>query len=193
MGQILHGNVGIMSAQDTVRDYLPGFDLLRYRGTGLIGFTAGTSWDIVDELGNNLTIPGAAGAGTITVYSITARVETALIGTTNGELLKVSDSVTGTAYAVQSAIASLALPVGVGYSPALGQAPLTSVVALTASTVLRLFLTSAGNTAPAGTLRSASARGTRIPVEVLALRRTPAIRLADVVLTDAQQRIDAGV
>lgn len=194
MGTVLFGNVGVMDPRSPVRDYLPGWELLRYRGSALITSTPAQAWDILDEFDAPLIVPGASGIGAINIYSITARNETAgLIATTNGELVKVSDTVTGTAYAVLPAIASTTLPVGAGYTPALGQAPLSNAIAITASTTLRLWLTSSSNTAPAGTLAAPSGKTVRIPVEILACKRSPAIFLTDLTLSDAQQRRDAGL
>lgn len=194
MGTVLFGNVSVMDPRSPVRDYLPGWDLLRYRGSALIPSTPGQSWDILDEFDLPMVIPGAAGIGAINIYSITARNETAgLIATTNGELVKVSDTVTGTAYAVLPAIASLTLPLGQGFTPALGQAPLSNAIAVTSALALRLFLTASNNTAPAGTLAAPTGRTARIPVEVLACKRSPAVFLTDMTLSDAQQRRDAGL
>lgn len=194
MGLTMFGNMISDDPRAVVRQYLPGWEFLTYQATALITNVPGQSWDLLNDADLPLVIPGAAGQGVINIYSITARNEsTGLIATTNGELVKVSDTVTGTAYAVLPAIASSTLPVGVGYTPALGQAPLSNAIAISSSTTLRLFLTSASNTAPAGTLAAPTARGVRIPVEIQACRRSPAVLLNDLTLSDAQLRRDAGL
>jgi hypothetical protein len=194
MGFILGGNLISDDLRAVVKDYLPGWELLRYQATALITTTPAQSWDLLNDADLPLVIPGTSGVGVINIFSITSRNETTgLIATTNGELVKVGATVTGTAYAVLPAIASTTLPVGVGFTPALGQAPLSNAIAISSSTTLRLFLTASDNTAPAGTLAAPTAKGVRIPVEVLALRRSLAISLNDVTLSDAALRRDAGL
>jgi lysophospholipase L1-like esterase len=188
--RVLTGNASIQVG--IASNLLPGWDLIRLRGSARVSVPS-QSWEILDQFGDPLTIRGTGGQGAIFIYSITIRLETALIGTTNGELLKVSDALLGTAYAVLPAVSSLQIAPSVAYFPALGQAPLSNAVTFTSNATFSLFLTSASNTAPAGTLAASAGRWVRIPVEILALRRSPGVDLSSVLLAPMQQSEDAGI
>lgn len=201
MASVLPGNFSVMSSRNAVRDYWPGWDLIRLRGSAWIGPTPATSWDIVDEssgalLGISTTAAGAVPTGSVWVWTASMRIPSQLIATVAGEGLKVAQLLANPSTVIAGVSAGGVMPAAEGYSP-LSNAPTTNqgLLNTVSANVHRLFLVpnATPTTAPAGLVAAPTARGVRIPVELLCLRRSSAVQSGDLLLSEFQQRQDAGV
>lgn len=165
-----------------------GFRGYIYQGTARVDTTGRTALDILDQDGNTPTFQATAN-DPIWIAHASFGIPLPIVAT-NGDQLKLAVSLADTAgYVVNnSAAASSQMP---SQYAAAAIAP-GSPVQITTNVAFRLFLHNGSNTTPGGTISVASGFR-RLPVRIVYIRRMAPVDLSDVILSAAQQRLDAGL
>lgn len=192
---ILPGNYNSDPYGDGILHFPPGYQAFIWEGTGRLAVSSGNviTIPLFDARDQPATIV-ASSTDPIYIAQTSFTLPRALTAT-NGDRLKVGIGATDNgSWVSASAVAASSLIAAGSFR---NQNSPDTWPGRTANTTFALFLDNGANAAPAGTIALPNTAGLpsfiRIPVRIIYVRRLPAVQLADLELSPAAQRLDAGL